>query len=134
MFDCINNTCAQICLYSPSAPTIFSQASDFVQENKNKKGGVIYSIHQSFLCARIHVAAEWCNLPGNHNILISHWLVGGITRDSYEFDRELCSVFPRLLLVYIAGQVIPSQREKHKVWRENCLTCVRLQLWFNCSP
>ncbi len=46
----------------------------------------------------IHVAAESRNLPGNNNILISDWLVGGIkriTRDSYELGRELNSVFPR---------------------------------------
>ncbi len=30
------------------------------------------------LPTRIHVAAESRNLPGNNNILISDWLLGGI--------------------------------------------------------
>ncbi len=72
-----------------------------------------------WLPTHTHVAAEWRNLPGNNTILISDWL---LTRDSYELGRELSSVFPRLLIVYIAGQVIPSQREKHKVWRESVST------------
>ncbi len=42
---------------------------------------------------RIHVAAESRNLPGNNNILISDWLLGGIIRNSFEHGRELSSVF-----------------------------------------
>ncbi len=72
---------------------------------RKKRGGATYSIHQSFLCPRIHVAAEWHNLRGNNNILISDWLESGITRDSYDLGREHTSVFPRLLNVYVMDKL-----------------------------
>ncbi len=37
-------------------------------------------------CNLIHVAAEWRNLPGSNNILISDWLVGGARPDFAELD------------------------------------------------
>ncbi len=40
-----------------------------------------------WLPTRIHVAAEWRNLPGSNNILISDWLVvGGARPDFAELD------------------------------------------------
>ncbi len=53
-----------------------------------------------------------------------------ITRNSFELGREQrTSVFPCLLIVYIVGHVIPSQREKYNVvaWEGvNWLKCVSL--------